>query len=365
MTRADGHAADGGRRRPGKPQVEVVIPVHSPSRPIRRAVESVFAGTTKTDVSVTVVCHRTEPQAIERQLAGIPRVRLLRCDDAAISPAAPVNLGLEAADAKYFSRLDSDDEFEPGAIDAWMRVAARSNADVVISPLRHEGRRVEYAPLTRPFRHGRLDAVRDRLSYRTAVFGLVRLDTVRRLGARYTTGLRTGEDIEFGLRLWFDSPRIDYAAHAPAYLVHHDATDRTLASDSTFRSDLAAASAMIATPWLAGRSQDEKLAIAVKLARVHLFDAARRVRTVPIEPADADAAVSFVSTLDALAPGWRAPFNRADARALESLATGDIGGANSAWDAATRRDLIFAPTALGTLHRESTLRRYLRYRLPR
>ncbi|WP_413231608.1 glycosyltransferase family A protein [Microbacterium sp. M28] len=339
--------------------------MHSVGRPVRRAVASVFRGLERTDVRASVICHGVAVEAIAAELDGIggDRVRLLPCDAPFPSPALPVNMGISAATGTYVSRLDSDDEFEPGAVDAWMAVARARDAQIVIAPLRPAGGPVTKAPLTRPFRRGRLSPVSDRLSYRTAPFGLIRRDLGDALGARYTEDLSSGEDLDYGLRLWFGADRIEFAADAPAYLVHADAADRTTGIARSIAQLLEPSLRVVQSAWFEERSSAERRAIAIKLVRVHVLAAVRQssVRN----DADASSAAQLIAVLDEKATGWQLPFSRSDARVIEAIRHGNLADASRLVDQGSRDDRLFAPTIAGTLHRESTLRRYLRYRLPR
>ncbi len=86
-----------------------------------------------------MVCHNVEPDVIAAALGGWsahPQVRLLHVSDGIPSPAGPINAGLDAATGEFTALLGSDDEYEPGAIDAWVAVSRRDGADLVIPPLR-------------------------------------------------------------------------------------------------------------------------------------------------------------------------------------------------------------------------------------
>ena len=85
-------------------EVDVVVAVHDPRRPVARAVASVLA---QDDVHarVTVVCHNTDPAVIVEALGAVhaaggdDRVRTLELYDGVPSPAGPFNLGLAGAEA--------------------------------------------------------------------------------------------------------------------------------------------------------------------------------------------------------------------------------------------------------------------------
>src|SRR5690625_4325082 len=92
------------------PRVDVIIAVHTPQRPILRAVSSVLDHTSA-DVRVTVVVHNTELAPIAVHLtryAADHRLRLAHFVDGVPSPAGPMNHGLSLATAEFTALLGSD-----------------------------------------------------------------------------------------------------------------------------------------------------------------------------------------------------------------------------------------------------------------
>lgn len=254
------------------PEVDVIVPVHVATRPLGRAVASVLEGT-HASVRVTVVCHNIRPTDVVPSLGNwvtSPSVRVLEHHDGFPSPAGPINAGLDAATAEFSALLGSDDEYEPGAVDAWLGVARRDGADVVIPRMRVEGSAVP-TPLTRPFRRRHLEGVKDRLSYRTVQLGLVSRHAFG--DVRMTHGLLTGEDVAQGIALWFSDARISYARSLPGYLVHADGCDTRA---STSRKPAAESLRFLDT--VLGPGVQRKLnatqreSLAVKLLRTHVMD---------------------------------------------------------------------------------------------
>lgn len=259
-----------------QPAVDVVIAVHNADRPVGRAVESVLQGGVPggaRGVRISVVCHNIDPVHIRRKLPAesVETLRLLSCQDGIPSPAGPFNLGVASAEADYVSIMGSDDYLEPGALAGWLSLARRFDSDAVIAPQRHaSGSKVR----TPPVRVGRsldLDPVRDRLSYRTAPLGLVKLKEIQRLGLAFGAGRRSGEDQEFSAKLWFGGGRIDYARRAGAYVVGADASDRVSSAPRPVEEDLRFALDLVNDPWFESLSVASRRAIVVKLIRVHIF----------------------------------------------------------------------------------------------
>lgn len=255
------------------PDVDVIIAIHDPARPVQRAVGSVLDGTAA-PIRVTVVAHDTDPTPIRSALArwtDDARLRIVELDDGVRSPAGPFNRGLDLADAPFTSVMGSDDTLEVGAIDSWLAMARRIDADVVISRLRHVGGRPVPTPPARPHRRMRLDGVKDRLSYRSAPLGLVSATTFG--GLRFTPDRAVGEDVPYTTQLWFSGACIGYDRRGPAYVIHADAPVRTTTSPRPIRDELRYLLDVVDATWFQSLPTSSRAAFCVKALRVHLFGA--------------------------------------------------------------------------------------------
>ncbi|MBD8022238.1 glycosyltransferase [Microbacterium gallinarum] len=254
--------------------VDVVVAVHDPSRPVERAVRSALSAGSPGATGVIVVAHNTSLDPIVDRLgplAAHPDVTVLALADGIRSPAGPFNAGLDAARARYTSVLGSDDEIAPGAITSWLRTAERTGADAVITRLRIAGGAAVPTPPTRPLRRSLLDPVADRVSYRSAPLGLVSRATFGEL--RFAQGLAVGEDVPYVTRLWFSGARVAYDRRGPAYLIHTDSADRTTVAPRSIADELAYVPAVLDDPWFDTLSGAARSAIAVKFLRIHVFGA--------------------------------------------------------------------------------------------
>lgn len=256
------------------PLVDVVIAVHSASRPIARTVASVVDHTTA-PVRVSVVAHNIDPEVIRANLGAYaehPSVRLLPFSDGIHSPAGPMNHGLDEATAPFTTVIGSDDELAPGALDSWLALQTATGATAVIARIWIVGRGNDpYPPIRRGRRERRLDAVKDRLAYRSAPLGLV---DRRRFGdLRFTAGLPSGEDLAYSAALWFTGADTAYDLTGPPYVVNDDAGDRVTFAPRSVADDFAFLDAIEAQPWFAQLGLRERTALVVKIIRVHLFDA--------------------------------------------------------------------------------------------
>lgn len=302
------------------PIVDVLIPVHTAQRPIARATASVLT-TASIDTRVTVVCHNVATEQIAAALGAWaldPRVRLLHLEDGVPSPAGPINAGLDAASGEFTAILGSDDEYEPGAIDAWVAVARRDAADVVIPPLRDSPGGLTKSPPVRPFRTSRLDGVKDRLAYRTVQLGLV---SRHRFGdIRMTSGLRTGEDVIQGASLWYSDARISILRDGPGYLIHEDdPANRSSSGSKPAAESLLFLDAVLAPDFTSTLTASQRESFAVKLLRTHVMDILGASLGAGAPGPDLAALSAGVRRIVGLAPTCMGIVSRRESRILSEL----------------------------------------------
>lgn len=317
------------------PEVDVVIAVHTLSRPVERAVASVLEHTVAA-VRVTVVVHNTDPGPIRKRLSRFlddPRLRIETWADDFRTPAGPKNHGLSLATAPFAAMLDSDDSLEPGALDAWLEAAKTRDgiADAVIAPSAGSDGVLHPSPpvrarMTRSGRGVPLDPVRDRLAYRASPLGLI--GRARFAHLRFSEDVPTGEDQPLSAALWFTpGSRVVFPARAPRYREHDDQADRVTGEPRAARDDFRQLALLLdpAAPWSA--DPRVRLSFAVKLLRVHLFDSVRnRVGRGTWSRENAEELAEIASRILAWEP--RAPLllARADAallRAVRAVGTGE------------------------------------------
>src|SRR5690554_5080207 len=305
--------------------IDVIVPIHDPARSLERTLSSLRKSTALrvgTDLAVTVVCHNLPAEDIRATLSSdaSDAVSFLELHDGIYSPAGPKNFGFAKTDSRYVSFIDSDDYLEPGALDAWLKLAESEALAAVIPVERHSDGRLIRTPPTRPWRRRSLNGVRDRLAYRTAPLGLLRREALDRLGLAFTAGLATGEDQQFTAKLWFSAERVAYARHAPAYVVGDDASGRVTLATRSMDEELRGAATLLSSDWFLGRTLADRRSIAIKTVRVHVFGASLAAsRGVPWVPADRLYLSEFLAELDAVAAGYERPFSLADRRLLDAL----------------------------------------------
>ncbi|MBS0025600.1 glycosyltransferase family A protein [Microbacterium paraoxydans] len=302
------------------PLVDVTIAVHSATRPVARAVASVIEGTTA-PVRVTVVAHNIDQEIIRANLgtwAEHPAVRLLSLRDGIPSPAGPMNLGMAEATARFHALLGSDDEFAPGAIDSWLALQRATSAEVVIGRIRLiTGGPDPYPPVRGGRRTTGLSADRDRLHYRSAPLGLVDRERFGKL--RLTEGLISGEDLPYSSELWMTAKSIAYDLYGPPYIVHDDAEDRVTSAPRDVAADFAFLRVIEEADWFAKASAADRRSLAVKLLRIHFFDAVAARLDTPGIAAVAAELLAVVDRVSAWAPGVLSVLSIADRRVIDEL----------------------------------------------
>jgi len=354
---------------PHEPTIDVVIPVHTTERPLDRAVRSCFDGIPSGMVRVTVVCHNISRDKISPTVGAATNgtVRFEEFHDHRNSPAGPRNYGLSLATAPFVAVLDSDDYFETGALQAWHSALSDCNADAAAAPLLTDRQVRIRTPRVRPGRTHNLDPVRDGLAYTTAPLGLIRRETLESKGIAYTEGLRSGEDLDPGLRLWYSGAKIEYPAGAPGYVICSDASDR-VTSDVLPLAEEFRAVLGLDDAWLGGLRHSARTAIAVKLVRVHLLGALRR-RGADWEwtPSDLAALERFIGKVTSISGKYLRPFSMADRRLIlaagRASAAGVLREALEADQRAPYVSKVLAPVPWANLRRESTLRHLVRTKL--
>ncbi|MDF2144139.1 glycosyltransferase family 2 protein [Knoellia sp. p5-6-4] len=358
----------------GEPLVDVVIPVHSDARPLERAIRSVVDGGLPLaphsgGVRITVVCHNVAPERIRASISPPYRdlARLLELHDPHRSPAGPRNHGLRSSTATYVSFLDSDDYFQPGALARWVAVAERHGSDFVIPRVEDDRGHALRSPLPRFLRKRKVDGLKDRLFYRTVMFGLHRREFTRAKQLSFNCNVVTGEDLEFGLRIYFSDARIDCVPTAPGYVLSDDATDRVRAAPRPVREDLQACCSLVANPWFRRLSESERTAIVVKLIRVHVLGAVSDRRASDLWTGEERRDLSCVSSeILGAAPHARHYLSVAEDRllswALDASATDDgIRRSDLSQHSVLhlRWDLLVAASPRCSLSRDAPLRMFL------
>jgi Glycosyltransferase like family 2 len=346
--------------------VTVVIPVHQLNRPIARAVSSALAAGNPGQVKVLVVCHGLAAEDVRERLAEVPQehVQLLEFSDGIPSAAGPKNAGLKTVDTPYVAFLDSDDFLEGDAFTQWIAQADSTQADAVVARLRTQGGIPIPSPRLRMLRRGPLHPVRDRIAYRTSPFGVMRRATAERLGMQFTDGLRTGEDMEFSLRMWFAGGRIEMGRPGVTYVVGEDAVERVTGAMLPLAEEFRALLGVMGSEWIQALPVASRHAIAVKILRVHVLSAMyRRGGSFDWTQEDRSTLATAVKAIKQVAPSVERPLSIAEIELLR-LAEAPHSSAETflnalkGWPSAGYRSQIMSPRAWDNLRFESNFRYY-------
>ncbi|MGO4384594.1 glycosyltransferase [Specibacter sp. RAF43] len=347
------------------PDVDVIIAVHQLNRPIRRAVSSVLAAAAPGQARAIVIAHGLDADDVRSLLQGLPqeRVQVVEHVDGVRSAAGPFNAGLRRADAEFVAVMGSDDMLEPGALSGWVNLARQRRADVVLAPLKLQSGPIVRTPRLRPLRRHRLDPIRDRLAYRTAPLGLLRLSTIRGRGLAFMEGMPTGEDVSFSLNLWFGGSHIVMGPANGHYVIGEDAVERVTHAKFALDDEFSPFLELLGEPWLQALPVGERTAIAVKIARIHVLTA-MTVRGAHWEWGGTDglALQQILGRLQDVAPGFEAAFSRADRRLLGAALVATEGGLGDALEEflhASYRDRLLTENVADNFLVESNLRYYL------
>jgi len=353
------------------PFVDLIIPVHDASRPIRRAVASALDGVDARDLRVTIVCHGLAAEPVREKLAGLDQsmLRIVEFSDGVRSPAGPFNHGVTLASAPYLSVMGSDDFLEPGAMRSWIDKTRSLGSEAALARLRYQNGDKLDNPLPRARRTERLDAVRDRLFYRTAPLGLLATSRVAELGPLFIEGAPVGGDLNFGARFWTSGARIDYLRDEPCYVIGSDAESRVTTQKRPIREAMAALLDLVARDWVAPLAPQQKRALAIKLIRIHIIGAlTSRPRRTDWDGTDLADLSTALRTILALAPAAPRPFAMADRAlldaALDVAATpASIEAAIARRAAAGRFRQLMPRNLMHLIDREGTLARYILYKV--
>ena len=369
----------------GAPEATIVIACHDSRRPLRRAVASVLRSR---GACALVVAHNLEAEVLRGvlgDLAGDPRVGVVELRDGIHSPAGPFNHGLALVGTPFGAVMGSDDVLEDGAVDAWLELARRYRAQVVLTRLGRGGvgdlvgeggagggagvagsaagcgkRRPVHTPPVRPWLRGPAHFVRDRLYYRSAPLGLLEMQQIRRLGLQMTTGLAVGEDLAFSMRLYCAS-RVVVQRCGPGYLVGEDGPARVTLATRPVEAELAHIPDLLERAWMRQWSSPAREGLAVKTLRIHVFGlVTNRAEDWWDNQQRRELAAMARRVLD-FAPGCQRVFSRADTALLRDILNPNVPAAQLLAHARARRrhvslNALVAARGTGWWHREGPLR---------
>ena len=305
----------------GEPEglrTQIVVPVHTLDRPIRRAVSSVLADA---DAGAIVVAHNIDPAQLD--LPDDDRVTVVELEGSPGRPGAAFDAGIAAATAPWVGIMGSDDWFEDGALASMRQRGTRDGADIVLAPLAYQGGARGFVPQT--LRRRMLTPARDRLFYRTAPLGIIRTDLLQRGEYRFGSVYPVGSDVAVGARLWSDGHSISFDPLDPAYVVGADAKTRTTTTRRPLSEHGAAWLALWDEPWVRRLDAPTREALAVKVMRVHVHGAIMaRLRPEMWGDGDFEWLCALALRIVDECPEVLQSFRAASAETLRSLLAADI-----------------------------------------
>lgn len=325
---------------------QIVIPVHDKTRPIRRAVESVLADPLS---GVIVIAHNIDPAILD--LPEHDRLDVVPLQGAKGMPGATFDAGIAAATAPWVGIMGSDDWYDAGALERMRQRQLNDGSDGVIAPLRHQLTQVNtLKPLT--WRTSKLEAVRDRLFYRTAPLGIFRTEMMQDPELRFGAVFPAGSDMRVSALLWTSGQNFSYYWNDPAYVVGKDAQTRVTFTARPLSVTGAACDNLLKEPGVLAFSDRQKHALATKMARVHVIDFARlRPSLSDWQEGDFGWLSNYVKKLREFDPDFDRPLARRDAAVVISAEEGDLPRmleAVAAYGGAGILSRVLAPSLAGT-----------------
>lgn len=115
--------------------VSVITPCYNAGKYISQTIESVISQTFK-DWEMLIIddCSTDDSEAIiKKYCLKDSRIKYFRTDSNSGSPALPRNLGIEHAQGKYISFLDSDDIWFPRKLEEQLNFLIKKNYQIVYS----------------------------------------------------------------------------------------------------------------------------------------------------------------------------------------------------------------------------------------
>ncbi|GAA2042434.1 hypothetical protein GCM10009819_31080 [Agromyces tropicus] len=202
-------------------KVSAVVPVHDGEEYLAECLESLRSQTIDPEAMEVIVVDDGSTDgtlALARRFAASDgRFRVI-ARPASGSAAAPRNAGIEAARGEYLMFVDADDVLAPETLERLSGLGDRSGSDVIL------GRMASFDGPERPVPTRMFD--RDHVAESAIESGayetlgpwkMFRRSTVERLGLRFPTGFRIGEDRPFVMGAYLGGGTVSIASDQVYY----------------------------------------------------------------------------------------------------------------------------------------------------
>ena len=213
-------------------QVSVIIPVYNTAGYVREALRSVRAQSIEPDAVEIIAVDDGSTDGSGEILAEFaaedPRMTVITQENSG-TPGGARNPAIESARGEYVFFLDADDLLTPDALRGLVETAEAEGSDVVLGKIGSlDGR---HAPASM-FKRTVLDAdlLEDNVFNTLGPTKLIRRSLIERLGLRFPTDQKVGEDQPFMAAAYLAADKISVLADQDYYLIRHrdDGTNMTL-----------------------------------------------------------------------------------------------------------------------------------------
>ncbi|WP_114853526.1 glycosyltransferase family 2 protein [Brachybacterium sp. YJGR34] len=207
------------------PQVTVIVPVYNSVNYVRESINSAREQTiAPEEVEILAVDDGSTDgsDAVLAELAAQdPRITVLTQENSG-TPGGARNPAIDRATGEFLFFLDSDDVLTPDALRSMVTTAQQEGSDVVLGKLASmDGRKAPSSMFTRTVLDA--DVVRDKIFNTLGPTKLIRRELVERLGVRFPTDQKVGEDQPFIAAVYLSARKISVLADKDYYLIRHRA----------------------------------------------------------------------------------------------------------------------------------------------
>lgn len=206
-------------------KVSVIIPVYNSEASLRRCLDSVCLQTYK---NIEIICINDgslddSGRILDEFACSDNRLKIIHQSNSGAASAR--NVGLDIVSGEYIVMVDADDYIHQSMIEKMINIAERTNCDLVLSGMLHNGGKKKNTVSLTNLREG-LQRVNPRSFFRDFAPGPVAkmysTDIIRQFNIRFPYGIAMGEDAVFVARYMYHSETL-FVIKEPLYI--HDSSD--------------------------------------------------------------------------------------------------------------------------------------------